>query len=152
MSNAFDLTVKALREQGLNSDEILEVLSKLSQNLVDFNNKLDADVVTEAKIRKILRELCMPVNIKGYNCWVAAIKIYKNGGKGMSMVRDIYPQVAKACRTTPSKAERVMRTAVEKVFDRCPVDTIDSMFGNNFNIKKRKFTNTEFIVSMAELI
>lgn len=142
MSNAFDETVENLRKQGLNSDEILEELSRLF-----------ADKEMEKKIRNLLNKICMPVNITGYDCWVDAIKIYKKArGKKLRMMTDIYSPVAKKRGTTTSWAERAMRFAVERVFDRCPVDIIDSVFGNNRDIKRGKLKNSEFLVIMAEQI
>lgn len=159
MSNAFDLTVNALREQGLNSNEILKEvvnskeLSKILSNLVDSNPKSNPDEVTEAKIKMLLTNLGMPAKLRGYNCWVVAIRIYKNAGsKRLSITRDIYPQVATTLGHSTAMVERAMRVAVERMFDRCPADTIESMFGKNLDIQRGKLTNLEFLVVLSEKI
>ena len=152
MSNAFDLTVKALREQGLNSDEILEELSRLFQQLEDSNKKADPDESTEARIRKLLKDVGMPAHIKGYDYWTVAIQLYKKRGKGNIKVGEIYRSVAKMCGSTQNSVERVMKFAVERVLDRCSQETMKTLFGDNIERYKGEFTNLEFLAVMAELI
>lgn len=151
MSNAFDVTVNALREQGLNSDEILNELSNLFKKL-ECNRKKDDDTTDiETKIKELLNSVYMPSHIKGYECWVQAIRIYKEKGRVM-LSTVLYPEVAKICRITPNGAERLMRYAIERMFERCPAKVIASEFKNAVSYKKGKLTNSEFIVIMAEKI
>lgn len=159
MSNAFDITVQSLRKEGMNSDEILEEvmnskeLSKLLPNLVDSNKKSDCDGDTEAKIKMLLTQLGMPAKIRGYNCWVTAIRLYKNArGKKLLITKDIYPQVATILGLTVAMVEKSMRLAVECMFDRCSADTIESMFGKNLDTQRGKITNLEFLVVLSEKI
>ena len=75
--NAFDLTVNALREQGLNSDEILQQLSQLFEFLKTADEtKFKDEVVFKSRI--ILKKVGVGTNLKGYEYWIEAIKIYKN--------------------------------------------------------------------------
>ena len=151
MSNAFDLTVNALREQGLNSDEILDELSKLFK-MMECTGKKDAETKDiEEKIKEVLNAIYMPCNIKGYDCWVQAIRIHKERGR-MILSKELYPEVAKICGITPQAVERAMRNAIEQVFQRCPEEIIASEFKNAVSPEKGKVTNSQFIVIMAEKI
>ena len=108
--NAFDITVNALKEKGLDSDEILQELSKMfnvfskSKQIYTSDNEVD-------EIKELLKEIGVPTNIKGYRYWETALKVYKENPK-MRMSRDIYPRVAKIHQDTPAKVERAMRHAV----------------------------------------
>jgi len=153
MSNAFDLTVKHLREQGLNSDEILEELSKMFPNLTLSNGKVDDEEEIEEKAKKLLNVMCMPINSVSYFYWVMAIKLYKNAhDKKPKMMRDIYSPIAKKYGANISSVERAMRVAVEYTFERCPADTHDHVFRNKFDTQKGKINNSEFLAIMSELI
>lgn len=149
--NAFDLTVTALREQGLNSDEILKELSQLFQRLANTDKKYGTDETNETRIRGLLKKLGMPNNLKGYEYWVVAIQIYKENGK-VSLKKEIYPQVAKICGDTPLRIERAMRNAVEVMFKRGSTEVIMEVFGNNVYLELGHATNKEFIATMAEQI
>ena len=92
MSNVFDVTVDALRKQGLNSDEILEELSKVFQNLADTRGESEMEQsTTVTKIRKTLQKLGMPAQLRGYNHWVEAIMLYLDSD-GMMEIGEIYKQ------------------------------------------------------------
>ena len=152
MSNAFDLTVKALREQGLNSDEILEELSQLFQQLVDSNKKIAPEESMEGKIRRLLKDVGMPAHIKGYDYWTIAIQLYKKSGKENIRVGEIYKGVAEMCNSTINCVERAMKLAVQRVLDRCSQATMKEVFGANIERYRGEFTNLEFLAIMAELV
>lgn len=151
MSNAFDITVNALREQGLNSNEILDELSKLFKKLECTGKKDSGTEGIEAKIKKALNVIYMPSNIEGYECWVQAIRIFKEKGK-VPLSTVIYPEVAKICGKTPENVARVMRHAIERAFDRCPAKIIASEFKNAYSPVKDKPTSSEFIAIMVAKI
>ena len=149
MSNAFDLTVKALREKGLNSDEILEELSQLFRELA--NSEIDEAEKEDTKVRNLLNKLGIPGSIKGYGYWRVAIPLYKKN-PNMAIVKGVYTQVAEMYSTTPSRVERGLRHAVKCVFNRCPEKIITEVFGEAYTYKKDSLTNSEFLAILAEKI
>jgi len=150
MSNAFELTVNALRKQGLNSDEILEEMSELFQKLAQTNKAPAKPKTTEEKIRRLLKRAGMPIHVKGYECWVEAMRIYKQN-ESMKMSQ-IYKEVADIHGTTPSAIERLMRYAAGYAFKNYPKNNIESFFGSKAYIDKEKLSNIEFLTILADKI
>lgn len=66
----------------------------------------------EEKIEKVLDEIGIPLNIKGYKCLIQAV-IVLSKNKAISMF-DIYDEVAKLENTTALRVERAIRYAYEK--------------------------------------
>ena len=62
----------------------------------------------------------------------------------------LYPQVAKTFQTTPSRAERAIRHAIEVAWDRGDLDTLQRFFGYTVSNTKGKPTNSEFIALIAD--
>ena len=151
MENTFDLTVKALREQGLNSDEILNELSKLFQKFSQPVNIAECKSSDEEKIKKLLREICVPIENKGYKCWVTAIMLYKNA-KGWIKMGEIYREVAKQYQTTLAGAERVMSSAIETAYHKCGEDMFYNILGINTSSPKGLPRNKVLIAVISELI
>ena len=155
-ANAFDLTVSALRDKGLNSDEILEELSKLFQNLsgeghTENEPKLFIDRQKEDNLRDLFTQLGVPRHLKGYRYLHKSVMIYaKNPGAGMTT--EVYPMVAKEFQTTASRVERTMRHAVEIAWERCEWEVLYKIFGNTVSHNKGKPTNSEFMARCAELL
>ena len=147
MSNAFDVTVKALRKQGLNSDEILGELSKLFQKLADSNSESATEQTTIAKIRKTFKKLGIPVEINGYKYWMEAIRLYKESDGTFSM-KEIYAKITEKYGITYSKAERCMRFAIECVEE----DVVKKMFGNNVSSITGKPKIKQFLAVVSEQI
>ena len=147
--NAFDLTVNALRAQGLNSEEILRELGCIFQKLTDSVD--DTPKATETKIREFLKKIGMPSHLDGYEYWVVAIQIYKKNGMSL-ITKEIYPQVAEIYKTTPSSVEKSMRNAIGVAFERGAEDIITKVFGNSISPKRGIATNVEFLATIAEQV
>ena len=69
-----------------------------------------------------------------------------------AITKVLYPQVAKAFGTTPSRVERAIRHAIEVAWGRGSMDTISRIFGCTINTGKGKPTNSEFIALIADRI
>lgn len=67
----------------------------------------------EDKIKEILNELGIRINVKGYWFWITAIE-YKNEKKEASMA-DVYEKVAEIHNTVPSRVERALRHAYDRI-------------------------------------
>ena len=155
-NNAFDITVSALRDKGLSSEEILKELSKLFQAM-----SANADTTTttpevttedkEKKLKKLLLATGIPRNLSGYHYLISAILLYHQN-PAQSFSKELYVAVAQKHGTTPSRAERAMRHAIESAFNRCDADIIHGFFGETVSPVRGKPTNSEFIARYAELL
>lgn len=105
------------------------------------------------RIHSILNELGTPAHLKGYRYTVYAIEqAVKDADMVECMTKRLYPAVAEKFGTTPSRAERAIRHAIETTWDRGDLDVIYSYFGNTIQKKKGKPTNSEFIAMLANRI
>lgn len=103
------------------------------------------------EITKLLHSLGMPAHVLGYEYTREAIFIAL-GNKDIlrSITKELYPSVAQAFNTTPSRVERAIRHAVELACDRGDLDTIQKFFGFTVSSKKGKPTNSEFLSALAD--
>ena len=61
------------------------------------------------------------------------------------ITKQLYPDLAKKHKTTPSRVERAIRHAIEVAWNRGEINTIENIFGYTVNANKGKPTNSEFI-------
>ena len=84
----------------------------------------------EAMVTSIIHEIGVPAHIKGYQYLREAIIIAVNDMDVINAITKVlYPQVAKAFQTTPSRVERAIRHAIEVAWDRGDLDTLQRFFG-----------------------
>ena len=99
----------------------------------------------------IIHEIGVPAHIKGYQYLREAIIIAVNDMDVINAITKVlYPQVAKAFQTTPSRVERAIRHAIEVAWDRGDLDTLQRFFGYTVSNTKGKPTNSEFIALIAD--
>ena len=111
------------------------------------------NIADEKKIAYILREMGMRQDIKGYKYVKYAISLTVDNESVLDAItKGLYPEVAKKFRTTPARAERAIRHAVESTFDNIPTELLHSIFGNSISRHSGKVTNSHFIAAMAELM
>ena len=105
----------------------------------------------EVSISGIMREIGVPAHIKGYEYLRESILLTVRDPELMHAVTKIlYPTVAKANKTTPSRVERAIRHAIEVAWDRGDVDVLSSYFGYTIQNTRGKPTNSEFIAMIAD--
>ena len=105
----------------------------------------------EALVTGIIHEIGVPAHIKGYQYLREAIIIAVNDMDVINAITKVlYPQVAKAFQTTPSRVERAIRHAIEVAWDRGDLDTLQRFFGYTVSNTKGKPTNSEFIALIAD--
>ena len=105
----------------------------------------------EAMVTSIIHEIGVPAHIKGYQYLREAIIIAVNDMDVINAITKVlYPQVAKAFQTTPSRVERAIRHAIEVAWDRGDLDTLQRIFGYTVSNTKGKPTNSEFIALIAD--
>ena len=105
----------------------------------------------ESMVTSIIHEIGVPAHIKGYQYLREAIIIaVKDMDVINAITKVLYPQVAKAFQTTPSRVERAIRHAIEVAWDRGDLDTLQRFFGYTVSNTKGKPTNSEFIALIAD--
>lgn len=71
--------------------------------------------MNRAKIEDTLLAMGVPAGIKGFTYIADAIQIFDERGTNISITRELYPAIAERNNTTPSRAERAIRHAFERV-------------------------------------
>jgi two-component system response regulator (stage 0 sporulation protein A) len=119
---------------------------------VENKNKLNnTESNIEVTISEIMHQIGVPAHIKGYQYLREAIKLsVDDPEKLQSITKILYPTVAKAFSTTPSRVERAIRHAIEVAWDRGDVDVLSSYFGYTIQSERGKPTNSEFIAMIAD--
>ena len=136
-----DLTAVVERLEELRSGESL----RLSQP------RRSGKTSIESMVTSIIHEIGVPAHIKGYQYLREAIIIAVNDMDVINAITKVlYPQVAKAFQTTPSRVERAIRHAIEVAWDRGDLDTLQRFFGYTVSNTKGKPTNSEFIALIAD--
>ena len=66
------------------------------------------------------------------------------------ITKQLYPDLAKKYKTTPSRVERAIRHAIEVAWNRGRLDIMENVFGYTVDANKGKPTNSEFIAMIAD--
>ena len=145
MSYAVDLTVKALRNDGLNEQKVIEVLQALSKELAEMPIM---ERMFDGKIKSVLAQINMPTHLKGYVYWIEAIHICKKNGKRKMM--QLYQEIAEIHQSKAKRVERDMRYSKMIVFKSCSLQTIKEFFGKV--VFEDDIKNIEFLSVLLEKI
>lgn len=105
----------------------------------------------EMQITKMLHEIGVPANIRGYQYLRMAILLTVMDGDSISpKAKVLYPSIAKLFNATYSRVERAIRHAIEVAWDRGDADVLYEYFGYTVQSTKGKPTNSEFIAMIAD--
>ncbi len=105
----------------------------------------------DERITNVFLTVGIPAHIKGYHFLRQAIKyVIADESLVSRITKDLYPRVAAAYDTTPSKVERAIRHAIEVAWTRGKIENINKMFGFQVYTKHEKPTNGEFIALVAD--
>lgn len=129
----------------------------LAERIVQFSSIHNSNVGQtgvkdlEVVVSQIMHQIGVPAHIRGYQYLREAIILSVNNSEMISSVTKIlYPTVAKAFKTTPSRVERAIRHAIEVAWDRGDVDVLSSYFGYTIQNERGKPTNSEFIAMISD--
>ncbi len=115
------------------------------------NNYVSKIKNVEGNVTKIIHEIGIPANIKGYQYLRDAIMmVIENMDIINSITKQLYPTIAKEYSTTPSRVERAIRHAIEVAWGRGHIEVLDRLFGYTVPTSKGKPTNSEFIAMIAD--
>ncbi len=105
----------------------------------------------EALVTNIIHEIGVPAHIKGYQYLREAIMMVVNDIDIINQItKQLYPDIARKFKTTPSRVERAIRHAIEVAWGRGQTDVVESIFGYTVSAAKGKPTNSEFIAMIAD--
>jgi two-component system response regulator (stage 0 sporulation protein A) len=127
------------------ASEVKTAGSGIATYVPQRTRSLDNDVTT------IIHEIGIPPHIKGYRYLREAILMVVNRVELLGCVtKELYPTIARAYQTTPSRVERAIRHAIEVAWTRGNVEVITGLFGHTVNRERGKPTNSEFIAMVAD--
>ena len=117
---------------------------------ISENSKKDEDSL-EALVTNVIHELGVPAHIKGYQYLREAIMMVINDIDIINQItKQLYPDIAKKYKTTPSRVERAIRHAIEVAWSRGEQQAVERIFGYTISAAKGKPTNSEFIAMIAD--
>ena len=103
------------------------------------------------QITKMIHDIGVPANIKGYRYLREAIKLaVEDLDRINNMTECIYKPIALGDKSTPKRVRTAIMRAIEIAWDRGDLDTLQSFFGYTVSNTKGKPTNSEFIALLAD--
>ena len=120
-------------------------------NYINITNTKSKEDNLEALVTNIIHEVGVPAHIKGYQYLRdGIIMVIEDMDVLNQITKQLYPDLAKKHKTTPSRVERAIRHAIEVAWNRGEINTIENIFGYTINANKGKPTNSEFIAMIAD--
>ena len=148
---AASLGVQYFMTKPCSAETICERLQEISSMDLTKTAEIKPEINIEAMVTSVIHEIGVPAHIKGYQYLREAIMIaVKDMDVINAITKVLYPQVAKAFQTTPSRVERAIRHAIEVAWDRGDLETLQNFFGYTVSNTKGKPTNSEFIALIAD--
>lgn len=130
---------KLFNKKGLEYDKKQEVQVK------------DKNKIIDEKLSKIFILIGIPAHIKGYQYLRYAIKdVMADSLLINNITKRLYPNVAAAFKSSPSKVERAIRHAIDVAWSRGKIENINKVFGFKVYSPNDKPTNGEFIALVAD--
>ena len=104
--------------------------------------------INEQKLDEVMLELGHAENIKGTGYIRIGAALYE---RGMAMTKELYPAIAKAANTTPSRVERAMRHSITSAWDRGSLEAQRKYFGYTVHPNKGAPTVGEYIARIVRV-
>ena len=102
-------------------------------------------------ITDVLHKLGVPSNLKGYEYIREGIElIISRGGEVLPITKELYPSIAKRYKTTWTRVERNIRSAIECAYNRGDLNLIETYFGMSVDFNKSRPTNYQFLATIAD--
>ena len=145
-----EVLVKRIRELIKNQpiEAVSTKLKDLQTNYIKVDNTKSS---LEAKVTNIIHDVGVPAHIKGYQYLRDGIIMAVNDVDVINQItKQLYPDLAKQYKTTPSRVERAIRHAIEVAWNRGQIESMENIFGYTVNSNRGKPTNSEFIAMIAD--
>lgn len=148
----FEMEVLIKRIRELIKNQPIEIaspkLKELKKNYVQVDTTKSN---LETKVTNVIHDVGVPAHIKGYQYLRDGIIMAVNNADVINQVtKQLYPDLAKKYKTTPSRVERAIRHAIEVAWNRGQIESMQSIFGYTVNSNRGKPTNSEFIAMIAD--
>lgn len=133
------------KEISINTYQIMQLLD----NLEDGKEYEIPEFDIAARVKYLLKDIGIPMNLKGYNyIAVAIIKCAEDWNLTKGITKKLYPEIAKRFKTTPSRVERAIRHAIEVSYSESKGKMfLEERYGYS---KTTKPTNSLFITMLAD--
>lgn len=107
----------------------------------------------EDAARRLLCELGLAVNFKGYRYVLAALVWIDERPELLgAMTKELYPGIARTFNTSASCVERAIRHEVEHLWENGDAEKLYEIFGATVEAKRGKPTNSAFLAALAERV
>ena len=127
------------------------ITKEIKPAYVDISSQASKEEILEIKVTNIIHEIGVPAHIKGYQYLRDGIMMVVDNIEVINQItKQLYPDLAKKYKTTPSRVERAIRHAIEVAWNRGQIETVENIFGYTVNSNKGKPTNSEFIAMIAD--
>lgn len=128
------------------------VVDRINETLQQMDIPIEERVPDlQQQITKMIHDIGVPANIKGYRYLREAIKLaVENLDCINNMTECIYKPIALADNSTPKRVRTAITRAIEIAWDRGDLDTLQRFFGYTISNTKGKPTNSEFIAILAD--
>ncbi len=105
----------------------------------------------ESMVSAFLMQLGVPVKLRGFYFLQAAIRLTLNDPELLHCITTrLYPLVAEALNTTPSRVERSIRHAIEVTWERSDPQVLCVLLGCAYHPQRSRPTNTELIALVTQ--
>ncbi len=150
MTNKYGVSYYMLKPFSLLALET-RILELTNNELIKPLELTEKDKEVHVAISKLLHQLGIPSNIRGYTYIRESVFIfYKNSDAYRGITKEIYPEIAIRHATTATRVERAIRHAIEVSWNRGDYDLMEEIFGNSVAYDRAKPTNSEFIATIAD--
>lgn len=148
----FEMEVLVKRIRELVKNQPMETLSPTLKDVKTTYIEVDKSKLNlEAKVTNIIHDVGVPAHIKGYQYLRdGIIMAVKDVDIINQITKQLYPDLARKYRTTPSRVERAIRHAIEVAWNRGQIESMENIFGYTVNSNRGKPTNSEFIAMIAD--
>lgn len=148
----FEMEVLVKRIRELVKNQTIESLSPVLKDVKTTYIEVDNSKLNlEAKVTNIIHDVGVPAHIKGYQYLRDGIIMAVNDVEVINQItKQLYPDLAKKYKTTPSRVERAIRHAIEVAWNRGQIESMENIFGYTVNSNRGKPTNSEFIAMIAD--
>ena len=146
-----DVLIKRIRElTNLPQKNHIQIANHSKNQYIAVNNTKESQNL-EAMVTNIIHEVGVPAHIKGYQYLRDGIMMVVDDIEIINQItKQLYPDLAKKYKTTPSRVERAIRHAIEVAWGRGQIDTVNNIFVYTISSNKGKPTNSEFIAMIAD--
>lgn len=143
----FDLEVLVQRIRQLSGNR--DNWKELNEFVSERKSEERADLTAE--ITRLMHQMGIPANIKGYTYLREAIVTAVDEVHVLNNItKNLYPRIAEKFQTTGPRVERAIRHAIEIAWERGNIEYLDKLFGHSLDMDKGRPTNAAFIARLSD--